>query len=134
MTSPHPELCVGTVVVADDQILLVRRGRGAGVGLWSIPGGRVELGETMAQAALRELFEETGIGGRDPIYLGHVERIGQGWHFVIHDFLVRLECAAAPTADDDAADARWVPLGTLDTIADLVPGLAEFLRQHGVVT
>lgn len=137
MTEPsgRPEVCVGTVVVAADHVLLIRRGRGAGIGLWSIPGGRVEFGEALEDAALRELAEETGLHADSAKYLGHVERLDDTWHFVIHDFLVQF--AALPevplVAGDDAADARWVHVDTLEHHGDVVPGLVTFLREHGVL-
>lgn len=131
----RPEVCVGTVVVAAEHLLLIRRGRGAGVGLWSIPGGRVEFGESLESAALRELLEETGLTAESATYLGHVERVDDTWHFVIHDFLVRFaELPEAPlVAGDDAADARWVHLDALEQHDGVVPGLVPFLREHGVL-
>lgn len=131
--STHPELCVGAVVVHDGALLLVERGRGAGVGLLSVPGGRVELGETMADAVVRELAEETALAGRVVRELGWVERIGGGHHFVIVDFLVEVDDVTPARAGDDAAALAWVPL---DAVADeprMVPGLVEFLASAGVL-
>jgi ADP-ribose pyrophosphatase YjhB (NUDIX family) len=132
MASQHPEVCVGCVVIHDGQILLVQRGSGAAVGAWSVPGGRVELGETLEQAARRELAEETGLVAGSLRYLGHVERIGAGWHFVIHDFVADVEDAGALAAGDDAADAAWVPLDDVGTWPGVVPGLVAFLHEHGI--
>jgi 8-oxo-dGTP diphosphatase len=132
----HPELCVGGVVVHDGRLLLVRRGRGAGVGLWSIPGGRVEWGEPLAAAVVREVAEETGLAVVAGEWLGWVERIDRDHHFVIHDLLVRLAAGVAPEsarAGDDASAVRWVELDELADVEDLVPGLLDFLREHGVV-
>ena len=56
-----PEVCVGAVAVDNDQLLLIRRGRGPAQGEWSVPGGRVKAGETLAEAVVRELLEETGV-------------------------------------------------------------------------
>jgi ADP-ribose pyrophosphatase YjhB (NUDIX family) len=130
-----PEVCVGAVVVHDGRLLLVRRGRGAGVGLWSIPGGRVEWGETLEQAVAREVAEETGLEVLVGEWLGWVERIGTEHHFVIHDFRAALPPGSPPeaAAGDDAAEVRWVPLTTLADGPDVVPGLVPFLREHGVL-
>ena len=59
--SPVRVPCVGAVVVHDGQLLLVRRGQEPGKGLWSVPGGRVEAGESLAEACVREVREETGL-------------------------------------------------------------------------
>jgi ADP-ribose pyrophosphatase YjhB (NUDIX family) len=125
-------MCVGAVVVADDALLLVRRGRGPAQGRWSVPGGRVEPGETLAEAVVRELAEETGLEGVCGDFLGWVERIGPDHHFVILDFRVTVLETEAPVPGDDAAEVAWVPL--VD-VADhhLVDGLAEFLHDHGII-
>lgn len=130
---PGPELCVGAVVVDDDRLLLVRRGRGPAAGTWSIPGGRVDRGETLAEAVLRELTEETGLDGVCDELLGWVERIDGTHHFVILDFRVSVLDPAEPVAGSDAAEAAWVPLAD---VADrnLVEGLAEFLHEHGILS
>lgn len=127
-----PQVCVGAVVVEEEQILLVRRGRGPGAGHWSIPGGRVEGGETLGEAVVRELAEETGLEGICGRLLGWVERIGDEHHFVILDFEVAVLELGAPVAGDDAAEAAWVPLSDVAEL-DLVDGLAEFLHEHGVL-
>lgn len=130
----RPELCVGAVVVDDDHLLLVRRGHGRAAGTWAVPGGRVELGETVAEAVVRELFEETGIEGVCGPLLGVVELLGDDGeqHQVVLDHVVTLMDAAEPVAGDDAAEARWVPLADVAELF-LAPGLAEFLHDHGVI-
>ena len=80
----------------------------------------------------RELTEETGLEAVGVRYLGHVERIGRGWHFVIHDFLVEVDSSAGLRAGDDADAVRWVPLAELSAVEGLVPGLIEFLGEHGI--
>ena len=127
-----PQVCVGAVVVDDERLLLIRRGRGPASGQWSVPGGRVEGGETVAEAVLRELAEETGLEGVCGGLLGWVERIGDDHHFVILDFEVEVLEPGTPVAGDDAAEVAWVPLADVAEL-DLVDGLAEFLHEHGVL-
>jgi len=128
---------VGAVVVRDDHLLLVRRGHGPAAGEWSVPGGRVEHGETLAQAVLRELAEETGLEGVCDRFLGWVERIEAGpaapaSHFVILDFGVTVIDDRPPVAASDASEATWVPLADVGGYR-LVDGLAEFLHEHGII-
>jgi 8-oxo-dGTP diphosphatase len=127
-----PELCVGAVAVDDNRLLLIRRGRPPGAGLWSVPGGRVEPGETVGEAVVRELAEETGLDGLCGPLLGWVERIDDDHHHVILDFVVEVLEPGEPVAGDDAAEAAWVPLHDVAELR-LVEGLAEFLHEHGVL-
>ena len=129
----RPQVCVGAVVVLDDRLLLVRRGHGPGAGAWSVPGGRVEAGETLAEAVVRELREEAGVEGVCGELLGWVERIGDDHHFVILDFRCTLLDDREPIAGDDATEVAWVPL--VDVAEHrLVEGLAEFLHDKGVIS
>jgi 8-oxo-dGTP diphosphatase len=127
-----PELCVGAVAVDGDCLLLIRRGRGPAAGEWSVPGGRVAAGETLAEAVVRELREETGLEAVCGELVGWVERISAEHHFVIFDFAVTVLDPSALRAGDDAAEAAWV---ALDEVAGyrLVEGLAEFLHENGVI-
>jgi 8-oxo-dGTP diphosphatase len=128
----RPEVCVGAIAVSEERLLLIRRGRGPAAGAWSLPGGRVEAGETLAEAVLRELAEETGLEGVCDELVGWVERMGPDHHFVILDFAVTVLESREPTPGDDALEAEWVPL---DEVAHrrLADGLAEFLHEHGIV-
>ncbi|MBW3536225.1 MAG: NUDIX hydrolase [Actinobacteria bacterium] len=128
----RPEVCVGAVAVDAGRLLMVRRGRGPAAGDWSLPGGRVEPGETLAEAVVRELEEEAGIEGVCGPMIGWVERIDDDHHFVILDFSVDVLEGTEPVAGDDAAEARWVPL---EEIAELnvVAGLVEFLHENGII-
>jgi len=125
---------VGAVALVDERLLLVRRGHGPAAGEWSVPGGRVEGGETLAEAIVRELAEETGLEAVCDDLIDWVERIGEDHHFVIFDFHVTVldDPETATRAGGDAAEAAWVPL---DEVAHLrlVEGLAEFLHDHGIV-
>lgn len=131
----RPEVCVGAIAVADGQLLLVRRGHGPAAGEWSIPGGRVEAGETLAEAVVRELAEETGLEGVCDDLVGWVERIGTDYHFIIFDFAVTVLLGPGdpgPAAGGDAAEAAWVPLDEVSHLR-LADGLAEFLHEHNIV-
>lgn len=126
------ELCVGAVVVDDGRLLLVRRGHGPAAGEWSVPGGRVQPGETLPEAVLRELKEETGVEGFCGDLAGWVERIEADHHFVILDFFVTTLDAVEPVAGDDAAEAEWVGLSEVAE-RRLVDGLGQFLIDIGVL-
>ncbi len=131
-----PVVAVGAVLVDDDRLLLVRRGHGPAAGTWAVPGGRVEAGETLAEAVTRELREETGIEGVCGRFLGLLERLPDDEspeHLVILDYEVAILESVEPVAAADAAEARWVDL--VD-VADhqLAPGLAEFLHDHGIIS
>ncbi|MGH9114722.1 MAG: NUDIX domain-containing protein [Acidimicrobiales bacterium] len=128
----RPEVCVGAIAADEQHILMIRRGRGPAAGCWSIPGGRVEAGETLAEAVLRELREETALQGVCEELIGWVERIGDDHHFVILDFRVTILGDGEPAAGDDAAEAAWVPLAQVSELR-LVDGLAEFLHDHGIL-
>jgi 8-oxo-dGTP diphosphatase len=127
----RPEVAVGAVVVDDGALLLVRRGRGPAAGEWSVPGGRVERGETLAEAVVREVAEETSLEVVCGPLLGWVERIGDDHHHVILDFEATL-LGGTLAAGDDAAEAAWVPAGEVTDLR-LVDGLAEFLADHGII-
>jgi len=109
----RPRVAVGAVVFKDQRVLLVRRGRAPAEGLWAIPGGSMELGETLQAAAEREIFEETGITIRagEPVFTFDViERDDDGrirFHYVIVDMSADyIDGTLQP--GDDAVEARWV--------------------------
>ncbi|MFI5045552.1 MAG: NUDIX hydrolase [Acidimicrobiia bacterium] len=127
-------MAVGAVAIVDDALLLVRRGRGPAQGEWSVPGGRVEPGEPLHLAVVRETFEETGLEVVVDRFVGWAERFGEEHHFVILDFAVTpLDPGAFLVAGDDAAEARWVPIADLGDL-QLVDGLYEFLHDAGLLT
>jgi 8-oxo-dGTP diphosphatase len=128
---PRPQVAVG--LVARDRhgrLLLVRRANPPAKGRWSLPGGRVEWGETMEAAAARELAEETGLEAVVGGVAGVAERIGEGHHFLIVDLWAELAGDPVPVAAADAADARLVALDDLPGY-HLSPGLAGFLAGIG---
>ncbi|MCD6492056.1 MAG: NUDIX hydrolase [Candidatus Korarchaeota archaeon] len=114
----HPLVGVGAVAVHNDKVLLVKRGHPPGVGLWSIPGGLVELGEKIEDAVKREFQEETGLicEVRDLIQVSQVIiRDDHGrikWHYIILDYLVRVCGSEVPHFGSDASEARWINLKT----------------------
>ena len=79
----EPQVAVGAVCAYDDALLLIRRGRGPAAGEWSVPGGRVEVGETPHEAVVRETAEETGLEVVVDQFLGWVERIDDGEAVVV---------------------------------------------------
>jgi mutator protein MutT len=132
-TSPRPEVCAGAVAVVDDRLLLVRRAAGPESGRWAVPGGRVEPGEAVTGAVVRELREETGLRATCGDLVGWVERIGDGYHYVILDFWVAvLDPPERAIAGDDADELAWVPLVEVPKWP-LVDGLADFLATHRVL-
>ena len=108
-----PRVAVGAIVFKDNKVLLVRRGKPPAENLWAIPGGRVEIGETLREAAEREILEETGITIRalEPVYTFDVIEQDAGgrtrFHYVIVD-LTADYIRGEPRAGDDAAAARWI--------------------------
>jgi 8-oxo-dGTP diphosphatase len=105
----YPIPCVGIVCWRGDEVLLIKRGRAPRQGEWSIPGGKVELGETLEAAALRELLEETGVtaemGGLVEVY----EILEPEFHYVLIDFAAHY-VSGVPRAGDDADEARFVSM------------------------
>jgi len=125
--APFPPVfvTVDTLVVWRDQILLVRRGRLPGVGLLALPGGFLDPGESLAEAAARELAEETGLTLSDPPLAQTVRvfdhplrsRRGRTITHVWHFDLSALPAPPQVVGGDDAAEARWVPLTELTASA-----------------
>ncbi|MDO9528191.1 MAG: NUDIX hydrolase [Syntrophales bacterium] len=113
-----PRVGVGAIVLKDGKVLLVKRGIPPSKGLWAIPGGSVELGETLQEAAEREILEETGLVIRagKPIYsFDFIERDDAGrirFHFAIVDVIADY-VSGTPNADDDALEACWISPGEL---------------------
>lgn len=132
MPPERAEVAVGAVVVLDDALLLVRRGHGPAAGSWSIPGGRVEPGELLAEAVVRELYEETGLEGVCGPLVGVAERVDDDHHYVILDFEATVLDGSSPRPGDDAAEVAWVPRHLVAEQV-LVDGLAEFLHEHGII-
>ena len=107
-----PLIGVGAVIVADGRALLIRRGQPPLLGEWSLPGGVLECGEALREAAVREAHEETGLLVETGELLGVYERVIRGddgrvrYHYVLIDFLCR-PVGGDLKAGSDAADVRW---------------------------
>lgn len=126
-------LAVGAIIRdGAGRFLLVQRGREPQAGLWSVPGGKVEAGETLSEAVIREVAEETGLD----VEVG--ERVwvldipdGRGGVFEVHDFIASARSGEL-VAGDDAADVRWVDRAELLTLP-VTPLLLDYLRRHAML-
>ena len=128
-----PMVGVGAVVVRGGYVLLVRRANEPNRGQWSIPGGTVELGETLVQAAVREVWEECQVqveAGEVLATFDLIRRDAQGqvlYHYVLLDLAARY-LSGEPVAATDALAVRWVTAAELDQL-DIIPRLVPVLRQ-----
>ena len=129
-----PLVAVGAVVFKENKVLLVKRNNPPGKGLWAIPGGRVNLGETLQKAAEREIREETSvvIRAKDPVYTFDViERDTHGrirFHYVIVDLLADY-ISGQPNPGSDACDARWIAHPELEELP-LSTNTRNFLKEQ----
>ena len=118
----RPFVGVGVVVLKDGAILLVRRARPPRQGEWSIPGGLQHIGETLAEAALRELREETGVEARLTGELGTVDSLRHDdvgrveYHYSLVEFAAQW-VSGEPRPADDVDRAEWAPIDDLDRYA-----------------
>lgn len=126
------ELCVSAVLVDDDNLLMVRRGHGPAAGEWAIPGGRVEPNETIPEAVVREVLEETGLEVFCGDLVGWSERFTDDRHLVILSFFVTCLDPSTLRAGSDAAEAAWIPLDQV-TERRLAEGMEQFLYEHEII-
>lgn len=119
MNARRPIPAVGVVCLRGDEVLLIRRGAPPRLGEWSLPGGRLEWGETLADCALRELREETGVEadllGLIDVVDGRFAAAGpddEDRHYVLVDYAALWRCGE-PRAGDDAAEAAFHPLSRI---------------------
>ena len=132
----RPMVGVGVLIREEDRYLIVKRAAEPDAGLWSIPGGLVEVGERASDAAVREAKEETGldigivdvIGVVDKIVRDEASRVK--YHFVIIDYLAE-PGSGSMRAASDALEARWVKAEELPCY-DLTPTLVELLKRVGI--
>jgi 8-oxo-dGTP diphosphatase len=132
----HPLVAVGAVIICDGRILLEKRKREPDEGKWSIPGGLVELGESLDHAVIREVKEETNLEVEKPVLIDVVENIilreesRVAYHYVIVDYFVKLKIEEFELkAADDAADLRWVKLDEAEDY-DLPERLRAFFDRN----
>ena len=130
----RPIVGVGAVIVLQGKILLEQRKNEPGKGKWSVPGGKVELGETPEQAAIRETKEETGLVVDNPVLIDVVSQITLDengkvkYHFVIIDYFVRLKTGKLEAASD-AASLEWVNLDEVKN-KDLTASFRDFFLKN----
>lgn len=145
MTSERtPVAGAGIVVFRGDEVLVIQRGKPPYKGEWSIPGGKIEYGETAAEAALRELAEETGVIARIVGLIDVVDSIGGreagrpgDWHYLLVDYAA-VWISGEPVADDDVDDAVFLPFDeavartSWDKTRDVIGRAREIVREHAV--
>ena len=118
----QPLVGVGAVIIEKGRVLLIKRGKAPLLGEWSIPGGMLELGETLREGAEREALEETGLVVRAGDLLGVFDRIVPDetqrtlYHYVLIDFLCEI-ISGNVLAAGDASDARWFTLADLSDLS-----------------
>jgi mutator protein MutT len=130
----QPIIGVGAVIIKDGKILLEKRKNEPGKGKWSIPGGLVELGETVEQTAMREVKEETGLEVEKPEHIDVVDNITRDengeikYHFVIIDYFVKLKGGTVKAASD-AEELKWVSLNDVEKY-DLTITFRAFFQRN----
>ena len=118
----RPHVAVGVVVLSENHVLLIQRGKPPRKGQWSIPGGAQHIGEKLPQTALREVKEESGLdvelGGLiDALdYIDEDEDAHVRHHYTLIDFWARADKEQTPIAGEDAADAKWVALSDIEKL------------------
>jgi mutator protein MutT len=132
----RPTPAVAAIILRDLEILLVKRGAEPSIGLWSIPGGSVELGETLEEALKREVREETGlevnvgeIAGVSDLIIKQYGRVT--YHYILIDYFASVTSGEV-TAGTDATDCKWVSLDEIERY-DVTQSLLDRLREHGLI-
>ncbi len=123
------KLAVGAVVFrGDGAVLLVRRGRPPARGSWTLPGGKVEPGETLEAAVVRELAEETALAVTPVAEVETLVLAREGFAYEIHDFACTLDAPGEPRAGDDVDAARWVLPSEIATLG-LTPEVIRVIAR-----
>ena len=132
-----PMVGVGAVVIDGDHVLLIRRGQEPMKGQWSLPGGALEVGETLLDGVRREVLEETGLEVEPVALIEVLDRIVRDedgrvrFHYVLVDYLCRVTGGELCCATD-AVDARWASRDELDSVAAFtVAVIQRAFREHG---
>lgn len=125
---PIPGISVGGIVFNDHSVLLIKRDKPPALGLWSVPGGKLDLGESLVDACKREVMEETGLAIDIGNIAAVVEHRIESFHYVIVDFIVILSDANVntPIASSDVSEAQWVKINHLSQY-NLVKGLEHII-------
>jgi 8-oxo-dGTP diphosphatase len=130
----QPIVGIGAVIVHEGKIVLEKRGNEPSKGKWSIPGGLVELGESLEQAVIREVKEETCLDVENPCLIDVVDNVDLDekgkvkYHYVIIDYLVHVKNGTVQAASD-AAELRWVPFDEVEKY-DLTTSFRLFFRHN----
>ena len=127
-----PICCVGAVLVRNQKILLIQRKNSPAKNLWSIPGGRLNQGESWQAAVEREVREETALVASCGSLIGWVERKYDDRRYLIADFQIEADNLEEASPGDDAIDLVFASRHQLGKL-ELTPGLIEFLTQHTVL-
>lgn len=131
----QPIVGIGAVVISNGKILLEKRKSEPGKGKWTIPGGLVELGESIEQTVIREVKEETGLDIEKPKLIDVVNYIAKDkkgkikYHFVMIDYFVKLKSIKKVKALSDAEELRWVPFDEVEK-RDLTKTFREFFKRN----
>jgi 8-oxo-dGTP diphosphatase len=129
--TPEPCVGVGGILFNENrEVLLIKRNQPPAQGLWSIPGGKLEPGESIVEACQREFHEETSLVVTVRHIVAVVDRQLEGFHYVIIDFCVELidKTNCVPLAQSDVLDAKWVSLDEIGS-HDLVIGLVDIIDR-----
>ena len=134
MYPDQPIVGIGVVIVRDSKIALIKRGNEPSKGKWTIPGGLVELGESVENAVIREAKEETCLDVESPQLLDVVGNVDQDeygkvkYHYVIIDYLVQVKAGTIQAASD-AEELRWVQFDEVEAY-NLTASFRLFFRQN----